>query len=78
MTPTFLFYRIDKNTIVTQVDAKEWSLMVKGLVNNPLVMNYDEIQGDEIYRAICYTFLYKQQNRRRFNQHLPVEGSPSW
>ena len=45
MTPTFLFYRIDKNTIVTQVDAKEWSLMVKGLVNNPLVMNYDEIKG---------------------------------
>jgi DMSO/TMAO reductase YedYZ molybdopterin-dependent catalytic subunit len=44
VTPAYLFYRIDKNAIVPQVDAKEWSLAVKGLVNNPLVMGYDEIK----------------------------------
>ncbi len=43
-TPTYLFYRIDKNAIVPVVDAAGWSLNIKGLVNNPLVMNYDEIK----------------------------------
>ena len=35
-TPTYLFYRIDKNVIVPVVDAAGWNLNVKGLVNNPL------------------------------------------
>ena len=43
-TPTYLFYRIDKNAIVPVVDAAGWSLNIKGLVNNPLVMNYNEIK----------------------------------
>jgi amino acid transporter len=41
VTPTYLFYRIDKNTIVPVVDANEWSLTVKGLVSNPLTLNFD-------------------------------------
>jgi DMSO/TMAO reductase YedYZ molybdopterin-dependent catalytic subunit len=43
-TPTYLFYRIDKNAIVPVVDAAGWRLNIKGLVNNPLVMNYNEIK----------------------------------
>ncbi|HEY0580452.1 MAG TPA: molybdopterin-dependent oxidoreductase, partial [Candidatus Nitrosocosmicus sp.] len=44
-TPTYLFYRIDVNAIVPVVDAASWSLSVKGLVNNPLVLNYDQIKS---------------------------------
>lgn len=44
-TPTYLFYRIDINAIVPVVDAAGWTLSVKGLVNNPLVINYDQIKG---------------------------------
>ncbi len=44
-TPTYLFYRIDKNAIVPEVDVAGWSLNIKGLVNNPLVMNYDQIKA---------------------------------
>ena len=45
VTPTYLFYRIDKNTIVPVVDAKQWVLTVKGLVDAPLNINYDEIKS---------------------------------
>ncbi len=45
VTPTYLFYRIDKNTIVPVVDAKEWVLTVKGLVDAPFNINYDEIKS---------------------------------
>jgi hypothetical protein len=45
VTPTYLFYRIDKNTIFPVVDAKEWVLAVKGLVDAPLNINYDEIKS---------------------------------
>lgn len=44
VTPTYLFYRIDINPIVPVVDAKTWSLTIKGLVNNPLKVNYDEVK----------------------------------
>jgi DMSO/TMAO reductase YedYZ molybdopterin-dependent catalytic subunit len=44
LTPTFLFYRIDINPIVPVVDGKTWNLTVKGLVNNPLTVTYDEIK----------------------------------
>jgi DMSO/TMAO reductase YedYZ molybdopterin-dependent catalytic subunit len=43
-TPTYLFYRIDKNAIVPEVDVTGWSLNVKGLVKNPLVINYNQIK----------------------------------
>ena len=36
VTPTELFYRIDKNALVPEVNAQTWSLNVKGLVNKPL------------------------------------------
>jgi DMSO/TMAO reductase YedYZ molybdopterin-dependent catalytic subunit/uncharacterized membrane protein len=45
VTPTYLFYRIDKNTIFPVVDAKGWNLTVKGLVDAPLNINYDEIKS---------------------------------
>lgn len=45
VTPTYLFYRIDINPIVPEVDEKTWSLTIKGLVDNPLTINYDEIRA---------------------------------
>ncbi len=45
VTPTYLFYRIDKNTIVPVVNAKEWVLTVKGLVDAPLNIDYNEIKS---------------------------------
>jgi DMSO/TMAO reductase YedYZ molybdopterin-dependent catalytic subunit len=47
VTPTYLFYRIDKNAIVPVVDSKDWILTVKGLVNNPMSINYEEIKSME-------------------------------
>jgi DMSO/TMAO reductase YedYZ molybdopterin-dependent catalytic subunit len=44
ITPTELFYRIDKNPIVPVVDAQDWNLTVKGLVDTPLVINYKELR----------------------------------
>ncbi|HXV87975.1 MAG TPA: molybdopterin-dependent oxidoreductase [Nitrososphaeraceae archaeon] len=45
VTPTYLFYRIDINPIVPQVDSKSWSLTIKGLVEKPLTINYDQIKS---------------------------------
>lgn len=45
VTPTYLFYRIDINSIVPVVNASNWNLTVRGLVNNPLVINYEEIKA---------------------------------
>jgi DMSO/TMAO reductase YedYZ molybdopterin-dependent catalytic subunit len=45
VTPTYLFYRIDINPIVPVVAATSWSLNVKGLVNNPLRITYEEIKA---------------------------------
>jgi DMSO/TMAO reductase YedYZ molybdopterin-dependent catalytic subunit len=44
ITPTDLFYRIDKNPIVPVVNAQAWNLTVKGLVNKPLEINYKELR----------------------------------
>src|SRR4029078_8464092 len=44
LTPTYLFYRIDINPIVPVVDEKTWNLTVKGLVDKPLTITYDEIR----------------------------------
>jgi DMSO/TMAO reductase YedYZ molybdopterin-dependent catalytic subunit len=44
ITPTDLFYRIDKNPIVPQVNAQTWTLNVKGLVDNPLTINYKQLK----------------------------------
>lgn len=45
VTPTYLFYRIDINSVIPTVDADTWNLNVKGLVNNPLGINYEEIKS---------------------------------
>jgi DMSO/TMAO reductase YedYZ molybdopterin-dependent catalytic subunit len=44
ITPTDLFYRIDKNPIVPDVNAQTWTLTMKGLVDNPFEINYKEIR----------------------------------
>lgn len=45
VTPTYLFYRIDINTIVPTINANDWSLAVKGLVNNPVAITYEELKS---------------------------------
>jgi DMSO/TMAO reductase YedYZ molybdopterin-dependent catalytic subunit len=45
VTPTYLFYRIDINPIVPQVDSKSWNLTIKGLVEKPLTISYDQIKA---------------------------------
>jgi DMSO/TMAO reductase YedYZ molybdopterin-dependent catalytic subunit len=45
VTPTYLFYRIDINPIVPQVDSNSWNLTIKGLVEKPLTINYDQIKS---------------------------------
>jgi DMSO/TMAO reductase YedYZ molybdopterin-dependent catalytic subunit len=45
VTPTYLFYRIDINPIVPQVDSNSWNLAIKGLVEKPLTINYDQIKS---------------------------------
>ena len=45
ITPTYLFYRIDINPVVPEVDVNSWNLQVKGMVDNPLKLRYDEIRS---------------------------------
>jgi len=45
ITPTELFYRIDKNPIVPVIMASAWKLTVKGLVAKPLEMKYTELRN---------------------------------
>jgi DMSO/TMAO reductase YedYZ molybdopterin-dependent catalytic subunit len=45
VTPTYLFYRIDINSVIPTVNADNWNLNVKGLVDNPLQINYEEIKS---------------------------------
>jgi DMSO/TMAO reductase YedYZ molybdopterin-dependent catalytic subunit len=44
ITPTELFYRIDKNPVVPVVNAQDWKLTVKGLVDKPFEINYKELR----------------------------------
>ncbi len=45
ITPTELFYRIDKNPIVPVIMANAWKLTVKGLVAKPIQMSYIELRN---------------------------------
>ena len=45
VTPTYLFYRIDINPIVPEVDSSSWTLTLRGQVNNPLSITYEEIKA---------------------------------
>ncbi|HJT48382.1 MAG TPA: molybdopterin-dependent oxidoreductase [Nitrososphaeraceae archaeon] len=45
ITPTDLFYRIDKNPIVPVIMASAWKLNVKGLVAKPTQLSYTELRN---------------------------------
>ena len=45
VTPTELFYRIDISPIVPTVNAETWKLSVKGLVDNPVEITYEELKA---------------------------------
>lgn len=43
VTPNDDFYRIDTAIVVPQVDAKNWSLTIGGMVDRPFTVTYDEL-----------------------------------
>jgi DMSO/TMAO reductase YedYZ molybdopterin-dependent catalytic subunit len=45
VTPTELFYRIDISPIIPTVNAETWRLSVKGLVDNPIEITYEELKA---------------------------------
>jgi DMSO/TMAO reductase YedYZ molybdopterin-dependent catalytic subunit len=45
VTPTDLFYRIDISPIIPSIDAGTWRLSIKGLVDNPMEITYDELKA---------------------------------
>jgi DMSO/TMAO reductase YedYZ molybdopterin-dependent catalytic subunit len=45
ITPTDLFYRVDINPVPPTVDANSWRLVVKGLVNTPLTITYEQLRS---------------------------------
>jgi DMSO/TMAO reductase YedYZ molybdopterin-dependent catalytic subunit len=45
VTPTELFYRIDKNPIVPVIMASAWKLNVKGLVSKPIQFSYTQLRN---------------------------------
>jgi DMSO/TMAO reductase YedYZ molybdopterin-dependent catalytic subunit len=45
ITPTRDFYLVSKNAFDPHVDAREWTLEVKGMVDNPFSLTYDEIRA---------------------------------
>jgi len=45
ITPTYLFYRIDINPIVPEVNVNSWNLLIKGMVGIPLKLSYEEIKS---------------------------------
>lgn len=42
---TTTFYRIDTALVVPTVDPEEWTLTIKGLVDNEVVLGYDDLIG---------------------------------
>jgi len=44
VTPTYLFYRIDINPVIPEVDVANWNLKINGLVDNPISLSYEEIK----------------------------------
>jgi DMSO/TMAO reductase YedYZ molybdopterin-dependent catalytic subunit len=43
ITPNDAFYRIDTALVVPQVEPNNWKLRIRGLVDNPYELTYDEI-----------------------------------
>ena len=44
VTPTDLFYRIDISPIIPSINVETWRLSVKGLVDNPIEITYDQLK----------------------------------
>ena len=45
VTPNDQFYQVDVNIVTPIVDANTWKLKVKGLLNNPLEITYEELKS---------------------------------
>jgi DMSO/TMAO reductase YedYZ molybdopterin-dependent catalytic subunit len=45
VTPTDLFYRIDISPIIPTINVGTWRLSIKGLVDNPMEITYDELKA---------------------------------
>ena len=45
ITPTKDFYLVSKNPFDPEINSKVWHLEINGLVENPLTLNYSEIQS---------------------------------
>lgn len=45
VTPNDRFYQVDINIVTPVVDANTWTLTVKGLLNNPLELMYEELKS---------------------------------
>lgn len=45
VTPTELFYRIDISPIVPNINEETWRLSIKGLVDNPFELTYQELKA---------------------------------
>jgi DMSO/TMAO reductase YedYZ molybdopterin-dependent catalytic subunit len=45
ITPTELFYRIDISPIVPTINAQAWKLSLRGLVDNPIELTYEELKA---------------------------------
>jgi DMSO/TMAO reductase YedYZ molybdopterin-dependent catalytic subunit len=45
ITPTDLFYRVDINPVPPAVDMNSWRLAIKGLVNKPLTLTYEQLKA---------------------------------
>ncbi|MBI2185195.1 MAG: sulfite oxidase [Thaumarchaeota archaeon] len=45
VTSNDAFYRVDVNIITPTVDAKNWKLIVKGSVDNPMSLSYDDLRS---------------------------------
>jgi DMSO/TMAO reductase YedYZ molybdopterin-dependent catalytic subunit len=45
VTPTELFYRIDISPVIPTVNAETWRMSIKGLVDNPIEITYEELKA---------------------------------
>lgn len=45
ITPNDRFYKIDTSIVTPVIDSNMWRLMVKGLLENPMTLTYDELKA---------------------------------
>jgi uncharacterized protein (TIGR03086 family) len=51
VTPNDEFYRVDTALVVPQVRAEDWTLTIRGLVDRPRRLTYDELSRRELVEA---------------------------